>query len=401
MMGMARKPRGLFLLFEGLPQTVVDSQVFAGLRWLSKEGVADFDVLTIACSDATYKQSLERLNHVRTHAVGQVWLERGYRQRLPGAALWHRRLVREALRRSETPYKFVHARTDYAAAIAGPVAASLGIPLIWDCRGDSVAEFRERHSGELLGDLMVRLGERALLHHRRLAARHASKVIAVSTTLAVVIKPMLNGRQIEVIPCLGDGDAFGFDPVLRHQVRQTLGYATEHQVYVYVGSMAPYQGFEAALSAFERLIRVESNSRLLVLTPGSDAAERSIRGRWGGCVNVKTVPFDEVNGYLAAADCAVMLRPTSGTNSAAFPTKFAEYGLSGLPVLMNRAVPDCWRFSQAAANAIPIQEDTRAVVANLAEKQNLGDEERFRVATHYRQKLTRPGYRAEYDRLYG
>lgn len=396
---MARKPRGLFLLFEGLPRTVIDSQVFANLRWLSRENIADCDVLTIACSRTTYEKSLERLDQVRGHAPGRVLLRRGIRQRLPGASSMHQALVRDALADPGVAYDFIHARTDYAAAVAGPIATDHCLPLIWDCRGDSIAEFRERRRSEVPGHLLTKFGVRALARHRELAARYSNKVIAVSNCLARTLNPLLQGKAVEIIPCLGDGEIFGFDPVLRTETRNRLGYAAEHRVYIYVGSMAAYQGFGLALSMFEQLFAFEPASRLLVLTPNIEDAEGQIAGRWPGCVDVRSVAFDKVNDYLTAADCAVMLRPDNATNQSAFPTKFAEYGLSGLPILMNRSVPDCWGFAEAAGNRISA-DNAKNVAARLAELRRLGSAERHRVTDLYRENLTRPAYAPAYRRLY-
>ncbi|MCH8131002.1 MAG: hypothetical protein IIA30_00480 [Myxococcales bacterium] len=47
-----------------------------------------------------------------------------------------------------------------------------------------------------------------------------------------------------------------------------------------------------------------------------------------------------MNAWLNATDAAIMLRRPDPLNAVAFPTKFAEYGMVGLPVLMSDAVPE-------------------------------------------------------------
>jgi hypothetical protein len=44
----------------------------------------------------------------------------------------------------------LHARGDYAAAVTGPLSRARGLPMLWDCRGDSRAELRERVQRDFL-----------------------------------------------------------------------------------------------------------------------------------------------------------------------------------------------------------------------------------------------------------
>ncbi len=57
-----------------------------------------------------------------------------------------------------------------------------------------------------------------------------------------------------------------------------------------------------------------------------------------GAPIIRSVEHDEVNAYLNAADAAFMLRHRNTTNCVASPTKFAEYCMAGLPVVMSDAV---------------------------------------------------------------
>jgi hypothetical protein len=92
-----------------------------------------------------------------------------------------------------------------------------------------------------------------------------------------------------------------------------------------------------------------------VLTPDADAARRRLAHLDPDAVRVTSARFDTVNGYLNAADAAFMLRRPSLVNRVASPTKFAEYCLAGLPVIMTDAVEEAWRTSEILCNRIRLE----------------------------------------------
>ncbi len=53
-----------------------------------------------------------------------------------------------------------------------------------------------------------------------------------------------------------------------------------------------------------------------------------------------SVPNDEVYKYLNAADFGILFRENTVMNNVASPTKFAEYMLCGLPVIISEGVGD-------------------------------------------------------------
>jgi hypothetical protein len=56
-----------------------------------------------------------------------------------------------------------------------------------------------------------------------------------------------------------------------------------------------------------------------------------------GVIN-KAVPFQDVPGYLAAADIAILWRDNNIINEIASPCKFSEFASMGLPVIHNKTV---------------------------------------------------------------
>ena len=64
--------------------------------------------------------------------------------------------------------------------------------------------------------------------------------------------------------------------------------------------------------------------------------------------------YHEVNSYLNAADAGFLLREQSPLNEVASPTKFAEYCLTGLPVIMQNTVKDAFEMARSLGNLIEL-----------------------------------------------
>jgi len=386
-------------MFEGLPQTVIDSQVFAGVRWLSHEGIANFDILSFACTDAALAESRGRAREIESQFERRLILQRGERPAMPWAMQVNRKRLEAFLKGAPDRYTFMHARTDYAAAVAGPVARRFAIPLIWDCRGDGEAEFRERVGRSPAGRLISAVAGLRYQAQGRAAARYAGRAVFVTEYLMRKWTPHLQQKPAHVIPCLADEGRFWFDPDLGDRTRRSLGWAGEHLVLIYSGSLQFYQGFDHAMTTFAEIAGLNPMARLLVLTPSVTEARDRLKAAAIDEATVVHARFDEMNGYLNAADCAIMLRPPLDMNLAAFPTKFAEFGMTGLPVLMNDAVPDCHKVAAAAGNLIepgPVGD----LLARLDDFMGRGDAFRRSLAAHYRRCLTRPHFRDVFTEIY-
>lgn len=377
---MERKPHGLLLLFEGLPATVIHSQVFARLNWLETEGLATFDVLAFAHTGALLAKSRRRARELQDDISGKVMVERGVRPAFPGSRFLNRRRLRRVLSAKPGRYSFIHARTDYSAAVAGPLAEELRLPMIWDCRGDSEGEFIERSTDRGKGGPLVAWRSRQYRIDGEIAARFCTAASFVSTSLETIWRGRLDGKPYVVLPCLADPRIFFFDQEVRNRERSRLGFKSDEIVFVYSGSLGHYQGFDLVAEWFQRAIRRLPRARLLVLTPQVEAARDRLSTLPADAVTVISAPFKEVNAALNAADYAFLLRPASRTNTAAFPTKFAEYGLTGLPVVMSDAVPDCYAIAKAAGNLVESDADPLDIAPST--------DQRLRIVTRYRSTLT-------------
>jgi len=360
--------RGAFVLFEGLLPTVIDSQVLTHVRLMREILGIDLTVVAFACTADVFVQSEAAHERARQTAGGDVHLFRGIRPALPGSLVINRRRLGQALD-AVGAVSFLHARGDYAAAVTGPLAQSRDLPMLWDCRGDSRAELRER-IGATSPLRRLPLAVRACMSERdsKRAGRTCSGASFVSQALRELMAGYIGSKPSWVLPCLADEKAFFFDATLRQRMRAQLGLDEGEPVYAYSGSLASYQRFDEVVDTFEATLRHQPLARLLILTPYADAARKKLAKFASDRVICKAVGYAEVNGYLNAADFGFLLRDNTPVNHVAFPTKFAEYAMAGLPVIMKQSPPSCVSEAQALGNFLPLSEVSRASAPRPAQR---------------------------------
>lgn len=383
--------RGLILLFEGLADTVVDAQVLVHAREMRRAGIADLEVWAVACSARAYADSLARREVAIERAGGPVRVLRGVAPSLPGSARANARRLAPAFR-DFAPLDLVHARTDYAAEVCSHLRGERRFALVWDCRGDVEAEVAARHAdaGILRGALGLwqRLGARRRLRAAREACDRA--IFVTSALRERRVAASLDERS-EIIPGGADAALFFFDPELRGRARAALGFDAAARVLVYSGGLAPYQCWEESVELFRTLRERAPELRLLVLTPRPEQARPALATLVPGSSVLRAAQHEEVNTYLNAADLALLLRREDPLNAVAFPTKFAEYGMAGLPILMTDALPEPSAFAREVGN--------RVLVAN-GDAELPDDVDRRGVAAAYAARLSREAQRDAYRRVY-
>jgi glycosyltransferase involved in cell wall biosynthesis len=358
--------RGALVLFDGLLPTVIDSQVLAHVRLAREKIGIEITVIAVACSRALFELSEARLEHARKAAGGAVHLIRGIRPALPASMSINRTLLGRALD-AIGPVSFVHARSDYAAAVTGPLARRRSLPMLWDCRGDSRAELRDRLSK--LSPLFLPVIEyRSAIMRRdlQMAGKYCAGACFVTPQLRDLMAEFLTGQPSWVIPCLAPEAEFFFDPVLRNEVRSELNILSDDPVYVYSGSLAAYQRFDETIETFRLALARNPKARLIVLTPELDRARQKCAGLPADRVICRSVGHAQVNRYLNAADFGMLLRDASPVNQVAFPTKFAEYSMAGLQVFMGEAPPSCVQAARKLGNYCAL--GTQGVPSPLAER---------------------------------
>jgi hypothetical protein len=141
--------------------------------------------------------------------------------------------------------------------------------------------------------------------------------------------------------------------------------------------MQPYQCIDLTVEVFRKLAAEDPAARLLIITPRAPTTIRALQFQSQGFIRVIEAAYHEVNSYLNAADAGFLLREQSPLNEVASPTKFAEYCLTGLPVIMQNTVKDAFEMARSLGNLIELtdlgvyrstMEFDRASIASKASK---------------------------------
>jgi glycosyltransferase involved in cell wall biosynthesis len=372
---MAEPPLVLLVLFEGLPSTVIDSAVLDHARQLASVGIARFEIWAFCPTFTIYRNSRKRLETAKQIAGCPVRLFRAVRPAILGSMTINARLLRSALRRFDPPPDLIHARGDYTSAVCALAKETFRIPLLWDCRGDSVVEAEERLKRYAIPHALKQCKLRREAWIRQKAAVACDGALFVSNPLRTVCGRLVEDKPTTVIPCAASEDIFFFDECLRACSREKLGYAADHRVFVFSGGMQPYQCVDLTVEIFRKLAAEDPAVRLLIITPNAPTAIQALQSRNQASIRVIEATYHEVNSYLNAADAGFLLREKSLSNEGASPTKFAEYCLTGLPVIMQNTVKDAFEMARSLGNLIeltdvgvhlPITGFSRNSVANKA-----------------------------------
>ena len=354
---------GLYILFEGLPDTVIEAVTLRHIKAMSRYYGVTFELFTFACTQRVWEESLANLDRAREVAGCEISLLRGWRPGLPGSLRLNGARLCAALAARPHSFDFIHARTDYSAAVAGTLPGRQRPPVLWDCRGDSRAEILDG-KGQAAGWRGLAAPAKFWASRRdlRLAARHADTAIFVSAPLREQYVTQLRPDTPQIIaPNCADEDLFFYSPELRKQVRADFGIAPNELLFVYSGTVKHYQNIETMFHWYAAHARNLQESRMLIATPTPDVVLKLARSTsLSEHVIALSARHEDVNRYMNAADAAFMLRDSIATNRVASPTKFAEYCLAGLPVIMTEAVKDAYALAQRLGNCVD-KDDPEAI----------------------------------------
>lgn len=174
----------------------------------------------------------------------------------------------------------------------------------------------------------------------------SDKVFCVSNILIQYHKNLvgktLDSNKFFLYPCSADERIFYYKDEVRRKMRKQLG-VVNRTVIVYSGGLEmPWHVPKQVFGLFSRINKMYTNAFFLVLTNDEEVARRyffenSIPEQ---DFLIESVDNSKVYEYLNASDLGVLLRDDHLMNNVASPTKFAEYLMCGLPVIISPNVGD-------------------------------------------------------------
>lgn len=223
------------------------------------------------------------------------------------------------------------------------------IKLIFDYRGAASEEFINSNGYKNIQDVddyHIKKEYYKSLKKQKLFWKNADAICAVSDKLANYINNKSNRNytgKISVIPGAADKEHFFFDLKLRNKIRKELHISEDTDCYVYTGKL----GFQWHMKDFifetmSEITNRNETSLFLCITPEVEIAE-NLTKKYNFNLNrilIKPAQYSEINEYLNAADFGILFRADITTNNVASPTKFPEYILAGLPVIISEGIGD-------------------------------------------------------------
>lgn len=386
--------KGLFVLHEGVGSTIFTSQVMEHAACMRQQGLT-LDVLTFETFKRERPASQRNLARIAQNYPGvEIALRFGMNIYLPLSSLVNAVLLLRHLLARRGQYAFLHARADYTAFLCLLTKPLHGVPVVWDCRGDAVGELRDALSRRSRL-LRATLGTILTLRQRLIGAwcrRFADGAIFVSAALREQHGAGLRTENVVVVPCPVPESKFFFDPALRARARQARGIGADQHVFIYSGSMVAYQGLAEQLALYRALLAAPQNV-IVFATPEPDAARAYFHALPAERFQIVSVGYEQMNEIYNLADFGFMLREPKHLNWVASPTKFGEYCLAGLPVILNGTV------EQASSNATAL--GNHVALADVLTAQPASEARRREVALAARQLYARDASGPTYRALYG
>lgn len=368
--------KALFITHEGFGDSIFRSQVIEHCESMKEHGI-DFDVLTYETFKKSSKGSLRNFKEYSKWGKLNILLKNAMNIYMPGSTLFNLLiLARDILKNIKSnQYQFIHARADYTAFLCILLKPLHKLPVLWDCRGDSVDELKfsiEKYSVCIRAILQLLLLPKQIIV-RRVSSKYADACVCVSEALRSVLLSINPKLTTTVIPCPVPVEKFYFSTEQRCATRNAFGISDDEVFFIYSGSMTGYQSIVEFIWYYEKILK-QSNSRLVIATVDMDKAKQFFRDFASDRIIITSVPYDEMNGLYCAADYALMARLPRPLNYVASPTKFGEYCLTGLNVIHNESIKQVSEFSGRLGNGLCLNSipsvkpdlEARAEIANAA-----------------------------------
>lgn len=174
----------------------------------------------------------------------------------------------------------------------------------------------------------------------------SDKVYCVSDNLRETIikqlKPTRIKDKFEVFPCAASAKDFYFNERIRLDFRRKFEIKDNSLILIYSGNIDKPWQIPDQIFRFFKFIGDMIESKLFILTPNIEMIQQFLIKYK---IDSKSIfytncPYSELNYYYNAADYGILLRQNMTLNNVSSPTKFSEYILSGLPVLITDSIID-------------------------------------------------------------
>lgn len=361
---MEGSEKGIFLLFEGLPKTIIESQVLSMVKLLGEQGI-EMEVWAFAMTNASYKEGLVDLPRYMNQYNFKIRLYRGFRSIIPFSCFLNATLFLLLCHINGMRPSFVRGRTEYSTAVAAIAKSVMGFNLLWDSRGDTYSEYEER-----IKEIPICMRWLSFMKLRSIKKRlvkvgaKCDRAVFVSDELMKLQGKRICSKNKFVVPCLASENDFYFDVSLRDSMRRKLGYKVGDVVMVYAGSTAVWQSVSETISLMSKVIKRDSRFKGLIISPELEHFNSIIPPTMEDSFKVISCTLGEMNKFLNASDISIFLRKEGRMSWVSSPIKFAEYSMTGLMVASSDTVSQVNGIGRSLGNLVEPTEDSIILISN-------------------------------------
>lgn len=357
--------KGLFILHEGIGSTIFNSQVLEHSKGMKDLGF-EIDILAFDTLTKTWELSNANLLKFKLNNPDiTIALRKAMNIYFPFSLIYNLIILIYFLKNNKENYSFIQARADYTTFLCILSKPFHKLPVFWDCRGDSVSELIDSLSRKsilirLIGYLYLVSFDRFVVYFN---CKKSDGAIFVSESLFKLFKNTLVTRNYQIIPCPVSEKFFFFDLQLRLYMRDKFKISNEKIVYLYSGSMVAYQSLQEQYNQYKGLLK-NPNNIIIIATSQPVLARNYFKDLDSERLIVTSVEFEDMNSYYNLADFSFLMREKKRLNFVASPTKFGEYCLTGLPVIMNDTVNQAYVVSKELGNYVSSTQLPNSIFSN-------------------------------------
>jgi hypothetical protein len=351
----------------------------------------DFDILSFNTFNKSWDQSNNNFESIKKKYPNlSIFLKKALNIYYPFSFLVNSIFLLRFLKNKE--YDFIHARADYTAFLCILTKPIHKINVLWDCRGASVDELKDSLSRK---NIFIKIfGRFCLVTFNTLASYVNSKTcdsaIFVSESLFKIFQKNIRHENYKIIPCPVSEKFFYFNSKLRSVSRKEYNIKDNDKVYLYSGSMVAYQSLNEQYDFYKKLLFNPQNI-IFIITSEPGKAKQIFKDLKSKRLFILNATFENINSFYNLADFAILLRENKLLNQVASPTKFGEYCLSGLPVIMNDTVDQAIFVAKEIGNYISILDISR---------EKYDDDNRFQISNKALNYYSRSVLNNQYLELY-
>lgn len=217
------------------------------------------------------------------------------------------------------------------------------VKIIYESRGSATAEYWYTKQKTYKNEIRFNL----IKVREYISLKISDNIICVSNKQKKYYLDTYNscmGKKYIVIPGAANRDIFFYSNKIRNYMRDKFKIH-KNIVYLYSGALSlEYKWHipDVLFSAIKNIYNYDNSSFFLILTPDIEVAQHYFMSLNIPYYNyiIKYMNIRDTNPYLNMADYAFLLREDALINNLASPTKFAEYALTGLRIIISENVGD-------------------------------------------------------------